>query len=87
MHFAAGREDEAVELQEAIGRIGDELGVIEEEQVEGGGGGSEGMTGDAAVTRKDTEHPEKQMQEISRKPEKGKESEDSVTAWRPGQNN
>lgn len=82
-HHAAGRTDEAVELQEEIARIGEELGMAEEERVEEADGvSSEGVTGNVNAPRGDGKSPEKTEQK-----EGEEESAESATTWRPGQNN
>lgn len=81
-HHAAGRTDEAVELQEGIARIGEELGMLEEEQVEEADGVSnEGVVGNVDAPRGDGKSSEKTEQKEE------DESAESATTWRPGQNN
>lgn len=82
-HHAAGRTDEAVELQEGIARIGEELGMLEEELVEEADGVSnEGVVGNVDEPQGDGKSSKKTEQK-----EGEDESEESATTWRPEQNN
>lgn len=76
-HHAAGKEDEAVKLQEEIARIGDEMGMTAEEQSEAGTAADGAAPGGGGAV------------ELSRggggkaAGKKGREEGDSAQTWKP----
>lgn len=88
-HHAAGREDEAIELQKEIAVIGEEMGMTSEEQNEASyaaGGPASGPAGgptpgSSSVKLHDTREEAKGKNR--RKKKTGKEEGDSVTTWKP----
>lgn len=86
VHHAAGREDEAVKLQEEIARIGEAMGITEEEQqgtdgVGSSGNGTEGAS-DAPVKMYKTRAEAKKAAAKQKQDED--EDGDSAVTWKPG---
>ncbi len=67
-HHVAGREDEAVKLQEEIARIGEEMGLTAEEQSEASGAAG---------------GPVKLAHEEGKSPGKNHKKKDSGATWKP----
>lgn len=79
VHHAAGREDAAIELQEKISRIGEELGITEEGQKDGMQTEGARLEDAIKLTREEGKRPERKT---GRKGKQG--GGDSATAWKPG---
>ncbi|CAM9779605.1 unnamed protein product [Ectocarpus fasciculatus] len=67
-HHVAGREGEAIKLQDEIAKIGEEMGMTPEEQSEASGAAGEAV---------------KLAQEGKKAPEKKNKESDSASTWKP----
>ncbi|CAM9919827.1 unnamed protein product [Laminaria digitata] len=77
-HHVAGREDEAVKLQEEIAKIGEEMGVTPEEREGSGSADGQGLEAAVKLTRQEGGQAGK------KKTEKRKGRGGSATTWKPG---
>lgn len=79
-HHAAGREDEAIKLQEEIAKIGEEMGMTTEEQSEMSAA-ADGSAPDGGVVELTREAGKKGPGKKKKKG--GGEDGDSGTTWKP----
>ena len=75
-HHVAGREDEAVKLQEEFAKIGEEMGMTPEEREGSGPADGRGLEAAVKLTRQEGEHTGKK--------ERRKGRSGSATPWKPG---
>lgn len=76
VHYVAGRKDEAVRLQEEIAKIGEEMGVTEEDSSGDGEAGGENLEKGIKVSK------EKGKGLGKNKKDQGNQ-EKSTTTWKP----
>lgn len=74
-HHVAGREDEAIKLQEEIAKIGEEMGMTPEEREGSGSVDGQGLEAAVKLTRQEGGQAGK---------EKRKGHSVSATPWKPG---
>lgn len=83
-HHAAGREDEAMKLQDEIAAIGEEMGMTAEEQSEASEAAGVPSPESSHVKLLDTRPGGKKGSGKTTSKEKGDvKDEDSVTTWKP----
>lgn len=78
-HHVAGREDEAVKLQEEIAKIGEEMGMTPEEREGSGSADGQGLEAAVKLTRQEGG-------QAGKKKEKSKGRGGSATTWKPRRN-
>lgn len=74
-HHVAGREDEAIKLQEEIAKIGEEMGMTPEEREGSGSADGQGLEAAVKLTRQEGGQAGKK--------EKSKGRGGSATTWKP----
>lgn len=75
-HHVAGREDEAVKLQEEIAKIGEEMGMTPEEREEAGSADEQGLEAAVKLTRQEGG-------QTGKKKETRRERGGSAGTWKP----